>query len=168
MPVPQHDDQSDQHDHDGANLDLLCGQRDCVPAFHPDTGDPLHDESAIAVREELNLHLIPPRDVTDDSQHVTLHVPFTAETKDPINEELRMKMPKDATSINVACPEEVHEAELLEDLSVQTDFCCISEVPHRNAEKARHDEGRQPNHLDSRTQNSSPSSCRVHIKRGTR
>ena len=29
-----------------------------------------------------------------------------------------------------------------------------------------HDEGRQSNHRDSRTQNSSPSSCRVHIKRG--
>ena len=60
--VPQHDDQRDQHDHDGANYDQLCGQRDDVPAFHPDTGDPLHDESVIAVREELNLHLNLPRD----------------------------------------------------------------------------------------------------------
>ena len=37
------------------------------------TGDPLHDESVIAVREEPNFHL---RDVTDDSQHATLHAPF--------------------------------------------------------------------------------------------
>ena len=53
---------------------------------------------------------------------MTLHVLFTPETKDPINKELLMKMPKDATPINVACPEKVHEAELLEDLSVRTDF----------------------------------------------
>ena len=134
MHVPQHDDQSDQHDHDGANSDQLCGQRDCVPAVHPDTGDPLHDESVIAVGEELSLHLLLLRDVTDDSQHVTLHVPLTAETRDPINEKLLMMMPKDATPINVGCPEEVHR---VEDLSVQTDFCYITEVPHRNAENVR-------------------------------
>ena len=44
------------------------------------------------------------------SEHVTLHVPSTAETKDPINEELHRKMPKDATLINAARPESVHEA----------------------------------------------------------
>ena len=65
---------------------------------------------------------------------MTLHVPLTAETKDPINEKVLMKLPKDATPINVARSEEVHETELLEDLSVQTDFCYISEVPDRNAE----------------------------------
>ena len=27
------DDQSNQHDHDGANLDQPCGQRDCVSAY---------------------------------------------------------------------------------------------------------------------------------------
>ena len=88
--------------------------------MYPDTSDPLHDESVIAVREELNLHLVLPREVTDDSQHMTLHVPLTAETKDPTNEKVVM-----------------HETEFLEDLSVQTDFCYISEVPHRNAEKVR-------------------------------
>ena len=46
---------------------------------YPDTSDPLHDESVIAVREEPNLHLLLPRDVTDNSKHVTLHVPLTAE-----------------------------------------------------------------------------------------
>ena len=44
------------------------------------------------------------------SEHVTLHVPSTAETKDLINEELLMKMPKDCTLINAARPESVHEA----------------------------------------------------------
>ena len=50
-----------------------------------------HHESVIAVREELNLHLLLLRDVTDD---VTLHVPLTAETKDSINEKVLMKLPK--------------------------------------------------------------------------
>ena len=49
---------------------------------------------------------------------MTLHVPFTLETKHPINKEMLMKRPTDATPINVACPEEVHGEELLEDLSV--------------------------------------------------
>ena len=44
------------------------------------------------------------------SEHVTLHVPSTAETKDLINEELLMKMPKDATLIHTARRERVHEA----------------------------------------------------------
>ena len=105
--------------------------------MYPQISDPLHDESVIAVREEPNLHLLLPRDVTDDSQHVTLHVPLTAETKDPINEKVLMKLRKDATAVNVVCPEEVHETELLEDLSVQTEFWFISEVPHRTAEKVR-------------------------------
>ena len=68
---------------------------------------------------------------------MTLHVLFTLETKDPINKELLMKMPKDATPINVAFPGEVHEAELLDGLSVRTDFCYISGVPDRNAETVR-------------------------------
>ena len=47
---------------------------------------------------------------TDRVLYVTLHVPLTAETKDPINEGLLMTMPKDATLINAARPERVHEA----------------------------------------------------------
>ena len=65
-----------------------------------DTGAPLHVECVIAVPEELNLHLILLRDVTDDSQHVTLHVPLTAE--DSIDQEQLMKMPKRATQTNAA------------------------------------------------------------------
>ena len=47
-----------------------------------------------------------------------------------------MRLSKDATPINVVCPKEVRETELLDDLSVQTDFCYISEVSHKNAEFA--------------------------------
>ena len=74
-------------------------------SLDPDTFDPLHDESVIAVREELNFVPILPRDVTDDSQHVTFHVPLTPETKNPSNEDLVMKMQKGVTLINTVCLE---------------------------------------------------------------
>ena len=55
---------------------INCAASEIV--FQPSTQTPATRcmTSVIAVREELNLHLILPRDVTDDSQHVTLHVPF--------------------------------------------------------------------------------------------
>ena len=60
-------------------------------------------------------------------QHVTLHLPFTPETKDSIDEGLLMKMPKDATLINAACPV----------LSARPDFCHISDAPCEGAEEVR-------------------------------
>ena len=72
--------------------------------------------------------------VSCDSQHVTLHVPLTPETKDPINEELLMKMRKGVTLINTSGG--LHETGMLEVLSARTDFCYISEALHRNAETA--------------------------------
>ena len=41
-------------------------------------------------------------------------VPFTPETKDSIDTEQLMKMTKRPTLINMTCPEEVLEAEMLE------------------------------------------------------
>ena len=84
MPVPQHCDQSNQHDHDGANLDQPCGLRDCVSG------------------------------VSYDTKHATL-LPLKPETKDPINKQLLMKMPKDATT------------KLLSHLRCATQECCGSE-----------------------------------------
>ena len=46
---------------------------------------------------------------TDRVLHMTIHVPLTAETKDPINEGLLTTMPKDAILVNAARPERVHE-----------------------------------------------------------
>ena len=48
--------------------------------------------------------------VSHGSQHVTLHVPLTPETKVSIEKEQLMKMPKRATLIKAACPERAHEA----------------------------------------------------------
>ena len=84
--------------------------------MYSDTGAPLHEERVITVRQKAEFYIL--RSISEMSQvecghpvvscgseHVTLHVLLTAQTKDPINEELLMKMPKDATLINVACPD---------------------------------------------------------------
>ena len=83
---------------------------------HSGTGAPLHEERVETVRKKPNLHPeLHQRDFTggmrtpDRVLHVTLHVPLTAETKDPINEGLLMTMPKDATLVNAARQERVHE-----------------------------------------------------------
>ena len=57
-------------------------------------------------------HIMVPADLLD-YQYVTLHVPLTPETEDPINKELIMEVPKGATRINTARPETEHEAEML-------------------------------------------------------
>ena len=118
MPVPRHGDRGNQHDHERAFYDQL--QIVFQPTY-PDTGDPLHDESVIAVREEPNVHLILPRDVTDDSRHMTLHVPLTAETKDPHQRESAHEVAerRDAESTWRAQKRCTRERELLEDLSLQ-------------------------------------------------
>ena len=58
-------------------------------------------------------------------------MPSTLETKDFIDNEQLMKMPKRATLINMACSEEVLEAEMLEVLSVRPDFLLPLHVPAR-------------------------------------
>merc|ERR550537_483096 len=65
-------------------------------------------------------------------QYVSLHVPLTPETKESINKELLMKLPKGGTLINTARVEVVHEAELLEVLKDRPDFCYLSDVAPKN------------------------------------
>merc|ERR1712048_987758 len=65
-------------------------------------------------------------------QYVSLHVPLTKETKESINKELLMKLPKGGTLINTARHEVVHEAELLEVLKERADFCYLSDVAPKN------------------------------------
>lgn len=61
-------------------------------------------------------------------QYVSLHVPLTPETKESINKELLMKMPKGGTLINTARMEVVHEADMLEVLKTRSDFCYLCDV----------------------------------------
>merc|ERR1712226_1321176 len=65
-------------------------------------------------------------------QYVSLHVPLTPETKESINKELLMKLPKGGTLINTARVEVVHEADLLEVFKERADFCYLSDVAPKN------------------------------------
>ena len=72
--------------------------------------------------------------VTDS--YVKLRGALTPETKDSIDKESLMRLPKGVTLMNMACLEKVLEAEMLEVLSARTDFCYISNAPPENAEEA--------------------------------
>merc|ERR1712048_465878 len=65
-------------------------------------------------------------------QYVSLHVPLTPETKESINKELLMKLPKGGTLINPAREEVIHEAELVEVLKERSDFCYLADVAPKN------------------------------------
>ena len=103
--------------------DQPCGQRDCdSSAFvlrHWRSVARVGKSVIQHKRKKPNLH---PELYQRDVQQVecghpivsctrSLHVPLTAETKDPVNEGLLMKtVPKDATLINAARPGRVHKA----------------------------------------------------------
>jgi len=61
-------------------------------------------------------------------QYVSLHVPLTPETKESINKELLMSMPKGGTLINTARMEVVHEADMVEVLKTRKDFSYLCDV----------------------------------------
>jgi D-3-phosphoglycerate dehydrogenase len=61
-------------------------------------------------------------------------VPLTPETKDSINKELLMKMPKGGTLINTARCEVVNEAEMAEVLKTRSDFNYLCDVAPKNVE----------------------------------
>jgi D-3-phosphoglycerate dehydrogenase len=63
-----------------------------------------------------------------ECQFVSLHIPFTPETKECINGKLMEKMPKNAVLINSARPEVVHEGELLATFGKRADFSYVSDV----------------------------------------
>jgi len=67
-------------------------------------------------------------------QYVSLHVPLTPETKESINKNLMMKMPKGGTLINTARSEVIHEGEMVEVLKERPDFCYLCDVGCGNAE----------------------------------
>lgn len=67
-------------------------------------------------------------------QYVSLHVPLTEETKDSINKDLLMKMPKGGTLINTARLEVVNEADMVEVLKTRADFSYLCDVAPKNIE----------------------------------
>jgi D-3-phosphoglycerate dehydrogenase len=67
-------------------------------------------------------------------QYVSLHVPLTDETKDSINKELLMSMPKGGTLINTARCEVVNEADMVVVLKERPDFNYLCDVAPKNPE----------------------------------
>mmetsp|Transcript_3898 Transcript_3898/g.10485 ORF Transcript_3898/g.10485 Transcript_3898/m.10485 type:complete len:719 (-) Transcript_3898:214-2370(-) len=61
-------------------------------------------------------------------QYVSLHVPLTSETKQSINKQLMMSMPKGGCLINTAREEVIHEADMIEVLRERSDFCYLCDV----------------------------------------
>jgi len=70
-------------------------------------------------------------------QYVSLHVPFTPETKESINKSLLEKLPKGGTLINTARHEIVNEADILQMLKDRSDFCYLSDVAPKNADEMK-------------------------------
>merc|ERR1712118_185152 len=67
-----------------------------------------------------------------ECQIVSLHIPFTPETKQCINSALMGKMPKNAILVNSARPEVVHEEDLLAMFNIRKDFGYVSDVLPKN------------------------------------
>jgi D-3-phosphoglycerate dehydrogenase len=67
-------------------------------------------------------------------QYVSLHVPLTAETKESINKELLMSMPKGGALINTARMEVVNEADMAEVLKTRPDFSYLCDVGIKDIE----------------------------------
>jgi len=67
-------------------------------------------------------------------QYVSLHVPLTDETKDSINKELLMSMPKGGTLINTSRCEVVNEADMTQVLKDRADLSYLCDVPPKDAE----------------------------------
>jgi len=67
-----------------------------------------------------------------ECQIVSLHIPFTPETKQCIISALMGKMPKNAILVNSARPEVVHEDDLLAMFNIRKDFGYVSDVLPKN------------------------------------
>jgi D-3-phosphoglycerate dehydrogenase len=70
-------------------------------------------------------------------QYVSLHVPLTPETKESINKDLLLSMPKGGALINTSRVEVVHEADLLEVLKARPDFSYLSDVAPKNTDDVK-------------------------------
>ena len=109
LPVPQHDDQSVQQAREGSL------HRRGLPRQPARDSSRVFDAGNRGLRQR-NVPLTP--EINDSINAVCL----TPETKDSIDKEPRMKMPKSITLINAARPERVHEARDAEVLTARTDF----------------------------------------------
>ena len=68
------------------------------------------------------------------SQYLSLHIPANAKTKQSIGFDLLSSMPENATLVNTARKEVIHEDELLKVMETRPDFAYVSDVAPDNAD----------------------------------
>ncbi|MCF6366315.1 MAG: NAD(P)-binding domain-containing protein [Bacteroidales bacterium] len=61
-------------------------------------------------------------------QYISLHIPANEDTKESVDYELLSKMPKNATLVNTARKEVIHEDDMLKLMSERNDFSYISDI----------------------------------------
>lgn len=82
--------------------------------------------------EEIKKHGVKPVDsaekLYESCQYISLHIPANDKTKQSINYDLLNKMPENATLVNTARKEVIHEDELLKVMENRQDFHYISDI----------------------------------------
>merc|ERR1719263_654753 len=87
--------------------------------------DPFMTPEQIAARGAIPVNSV---EELFECQIVSLHIPFTPQTKECINASLMGKMPKNAILVNSARPEVVHEGDLLAMFDRRPDFGYVADV----------------------------------------
>ncbi len=75
-----------------------------------------------------------PAELFSKCQYVSLHIPLTDETRESINYDLLKLMPKNATLVNTARAEIIHEQDLIKIFEERDDFKYISDIKPVNEE----------------------------------
>lgn len=82
--------------------------------------------------EEIKKHGVKPVDsaekLYESCQYISLHIPANEKTKQSINYDLLNKMPENATLVNTARKEVIHEEDLLKVMESRKDFHYISDI----------------------------------------
>merc|ERR1711998_7481 len=91
--------------------------------------DPFMTPEQIAARGAIPVNSV---EELFECQIVSLHIPFTPQTKECINGALMRKMPKNAIVVNSARPEVIHEDDLLAMFDERADFGYVADVLPKN------------------------------------
>lgn len=93
---------------------------------------PTKDDAYLAAEGVLRAET--PEDLFTKCQYVSLHIPFKPQTKECITYHLLSKMPKNATLVNTARKEIIHEEGLLKMFAERKDFKYVSDIQPNNKE----------------------------------
>ncbi|NTW33975.1 MAG: 3-phosphoglycerate dehydrogenase [Bacteroidetes bacterium] len=92
-----------------------------VYAFDPFVAKEIVEKDGVSVVNSVE-------ELYSTCQYVSLHIPATEKTKNSINAELMMKMPKGATIINTARKEVINEEDLKKVFAERPDFKYVSDI----------------------------------------